>query len=88
MFTNPQTGKSARAKGVLHFAESGAQYAYIWPVGTAAQFSSAIGTGITLQVRALSTMAAHQFARTPFLVITPVPPHPRVLVREISATAT
>ena len=40
VFTNPRTKKTARVKGVLHFAESGARYLYIWPVGTAAQFNS------------------------------------------------
>ena len=50
LFTNTKTGKSARVKGVLHWAASGGGNMFIWPVGSAAEFSSAVGTGETLVV--------------------------------------
>ena len=49
VFTNPTTGKSARVKGILHWANAGLDL-YMWPEGSAADFSNAVGWGTTLMV--------------------------------------
>lgn len=49
VLTNPITGKSARATGVVHWAHKGRKMC-LWPVGTASEFSKAVGAGSTLKV--------------------------------------